>query len=104
MNSRNPPITLEDRTGRNHDSDFDDMYDRMFYHVSRSPGKTTTRVYEMSKRASNFRSTLPMDRDPIVYLEFLPNESLGSITYIRAPSRMTIGMAQYLKKLSFFGS
>ncbi|KAF8989822.1 hypothetical protein BDQ17DRAFT_1372706 [Cyathus striatus] len=101
---RQLPFIFEDRTGHNTGSDFDDMYDRMFYHISRQPGHTTTKIYEMPIRASRHRSTLPLDRDPIVYLEFLPDESLGNVSFMKPPNQATIPMSRYLRKTSLFGS
>ncbi|TFK31856.1 hypothetical protein BDQ12DRAFT_659952 [Crucibulum laeve] len=98
------PFILEDRTGSNSNSDFDDMYDRMFYHIARSPGRTTTLIYEMPIRSSRHRRNLPLDREPIVHLEFLPDESLGNISFMKAPYQTTIPMSRYLRKTTIFGS
>lgn len=101
---RMPPITLEDRTGINTNTDFDDMYDRIFFHVARTPGQTTTKIYEMTIRASRHRSTLPLDKEPIILLDFAPDESLGTISFLKAPSQPSISMGRYLRKTSIFGS
>ena len=101
---RMPPITLEDRTGINTNTDFDDMYDRIFFHVARTLGQTTTKIYEMTIRASRHRSTLPLDREPIILLDFAPDESLGTISFLKAPSQPAISMGRYLRKTSIFGS
>ncbi|PPR04332.1 hypothetical protein CVT24_013371 [Panaeolus cyanescens] len=98
------PLTLEDRTGQLTNSDFDDMYDRLFLHVARQPGKTTTKIYEMNIRASRHRSKQPLNRDPIIVLEFMPDESLGTVTFLKPPYQGSILMSRYLKKTSFFGT
>jgi len=103
INRRPLPLTFEDRTGQITNSDFDDMYDRMFFHVARQPGSTTTKIYEMSIRASRHRSTLPLGRDPIIHLNFQADENLGTVSFFKPPFTGSIPMAQYLKKTSFFG-
>ncbi len=66
------PYILEDRTGTNTGSDFDDIYDRLFFRVARSPAQTATMIYNMHRRASRHRDSLPFTQDPIVVLDFLP--------------------------------
>lgn len=104
--SRPLPYSFEDRTGSNTHSDFDDIYDRMFFHVTRQPGRSTTYIYEMPIRASRHRSSLPLNREPSVVLEFLPDESLGNLTFVgKGPfPATTIPMARYLRKMSLFGT
>jgi len=97
------PLTLEDRTAQLTNTDFDDMYDRRFFHVARSPGSNTTRIYEMNFRASRHRSAQPLNRDPIIQLDFQPNETLGTISFLKAPYHTTMPMSRYLKKTAFFG-
>lgn len=96
------PYSFEDRTGSNTDTDFDDIYDRMFFHVKRQPGCSTTHIYEMPIRASRHRSSLPLNREPSAILDFLPDESLGSLTF--AGKTTTIPMSRYLRKTSLFGT
>ncbi|KAF8148823.1 hypothetical protein B0H34DRAFT_668233 [Crassisporium funariophilum] len=103
MYHRPLPLTLEDRTGQITNSDFDDMYDRLFFHVSRLPGRMTTKIYEMNIRASRYRSTQPLRTDAIIQLDFLADESLGSVSFFKPPSG-SMPMSQYLKKTAFFGS
>lgn len=98
------PLTLEDRTGQLTNSDFDDMYDRLFLHVARQPGKTQTKIYEMNIRASRHRSKQPLNRDPIIVLDFMPDESLGTVTFFKQPFQGSMPMSRYLKKTSFFGT
>ncbi|KDR71080.1 hypothetical protein GALMADRAFT_75418 [Galerina marginata CBS 339.88] len=104
MMKRPLPLTLEDRTGQITNSDFDDMYDRRFFHVVRAPGQTTTKIYEMNHRASRYRSTLPLVRDAVVHLDFQPDETLGTVSFFKAPFQCTMPMARYLKKTAFFGT
>jgi len=94
---------LEDRTGQLTNSDFDDMYDRQFFHVARAPGRTSTRIYEMSIRASRHRSSLPLTAEPIIQLDFMPDESLGTVWFLRGPMTDSVPMGKYLKKTAFFG-
>ncbi|KAH9483289.1 hypothetical protein JR316_0005395 [Psilocybe cubensis] len=98
------PYTFEDRTGQLSNSDFDEMYDRFFFHVARQPGHTSTKIYEMNNRASRFRSTLPLTRDPIIHLDFQADENLGTISFTKAPQQSTMPMSRYLKKTAFFGA
>lgn len=100
------PYSFEDRTGSTTNSDFDDIYDRMFFHVMRQPGRSTTYIYEMPIRASHHRSLLPLNREPSVILEFLPDESLGNVTFVGKGhfTATTIPMARYLRKTSLFGT
>lgn len=104
MIKRPLPLTFEDRTSSITNTDFDDMYDRMFFHVARQPGRSTTKIYEMNIRASRHRSTLPLGRDPIIHLDFQDDESLGTISFFKPPFTGSIPMAKYLKKTSFFGT
>ncbi|KAG2014301.1 hypothetical protein CC2G_011131 [Coprinopsis cinerea AmutBmut pab1-1] len=103
MNSlKTVPVTLEDRTGAITNTDFDDMYDRVFLHVARVPGHSTTKIFEMQVRASRHRNAQAVQRaTPTVSLDFMPDESLGTITFSKY--RMSVPMSQYLRKLSFFG-
>ncbi|KAK7031066.1 hypothetical protein VNI00_013666 [Paramarasmius palmivorus] len=103
MNSTPLPYIFEDRTGQLTGSDFDDMYDRLFFRVARIPQKTVTMIYNMERRASRHRDRMSYHRDPIVILEFMADESLGRITFNRAPSTFTIPMGSYLRKTSILG-
>ncbi|KAJ3510897.1 hypothetical protein NLJ89_g4411 [Agrocybe chaxingu] len=104
MMRRPLPLTFEDRTAQLTNTDFDELYDRLFFHVVRSPGSNTTRIYDMVIRASRHRSTLPLNRDPIIELEFSPNESLGTISFLKGPYQGSIHMGRYLRKTAFFGT
>jgi len=99
------PYTLEDRTGLQN-SDFDDIYDRMFLRVARLPqqGKSLlTMIYNMGQRASRHRDSLPFRHNPSVILEFGLDESLGNISFKRPDASATIPMSRYLRKTSLFG-
>ncbi len=100
------PYILEDRTGVNTASDFDEMYDRVFYRIARVPlvRATTTMIYEMGTRASRHRDTLPVTQPPIVILDFQEDESLGTISYLRPTGKTTELMSRYLKKTGLFSS
>jgi hypothetical protein len=97
------PLTFEDRTAGLSDTDFDDIYDRLFFHVRRAPGSNTTQIFEMHFPASRHRGNVPSDKAPIMQLNFLPGEQLGTISFLK-PFESTLSMSQYLKKASFFGS
>lgn len=97
------PITLEDRTAAITNTDFDDMYDRVFFQVVRNPGDTVTKIYEMHVRASRQRHGAPVrNGEPVITLSFLPDETLGTISFCKL--RMSMPMNQFLRKMSFFGS
>lgn len=98
------PLTFEDRTAGLSNTDFDDIYDRMFFHVKRVPGSCTTKIFEMHFPASRHRGNVPPNRGPVIQLDFLPDEYLGTITFFKGPFKSTLNMSQYMKKISFFGS
>ncbi|KAF9457396.1 hypothetical protein BDZ94DRAFT_1273304 [Collybia nuda] len=97
------PYVLEDRTGLNTGSDFDDLYDRIFFRVARLPQKTTTMIYSMNMRGSRHRDKLPFNQEPVAILDFTPNESLGTISYVQHPLNFSLPMSRYLRKTSIFG-
>ncbi|KAG5634765.1 hypothetical protein H0H81_000846 [Sphagnurus paluster] len=98
-----PPYILEDRTGSLTHTDFDDLYDRIFFHISRAPANgTTTIIYNMNVRGSPHRDGLPFHGQPVVLLKFPPDERLGTITYLDAQQPQT--MQNYLRKSAMFGS
>jgi hypothetical protein len=100
------PYVLEDRTGVNTASDFDEIYDRVFYRIARAPlvRAATTMIYEMSRRATRHRDSLPFTQAPIVIMDFKEDESLGIISYVRPTGKTTELMSKYLRKTSLFGS
>ena len=96
------PLQFEDRTGYITNTDFDDMYDRMHFHVSRLPGQTSTKIFRMGFRPSRVRNSLPLPPDPEITLDFGPHEALGTISLSLSVSRYTahMPMTQYLQKTS----
>ncbi|KAF9530890.1 hypothetical protein CPB83DRAFT_849820 [Crepidotus variabilis] len=98
------PFTFEDRTAALTNTDFDDIYDRMFFHVERQPGSSTTKIFEMHFPALRHRGKLPSNSNPLIQLDFASDEHLGTISFFKAPYQSALSMSQYLKKTSFFGS
>lgn len=98
------PFTFEDRTAGLSNTDFDDIYDRRFFHVRRAPGSDTTQIFEMHFPESRHRGNVPSDTEPIIQLDFLPGEQLGTISFMMPPFKNTLHMSDYLKRASFFGS
>ncbi|KAJ7685965.1 hypothetical protein B0H17DRAFT_1073017 [Mycena rosella] len=105
---QNPlPYVLEDRTGAHTASDFDDIYDRLFFHVATAPqrsGSSAIMIYSMTRRASRHRSSQPFNHTPVAVLEFLPDGSLGTVSFRRPAGTLTLPMVRYLRKKSLFGS
>ncbi|KAI0637507.1 hypothetical protein C8Q77DRAFT_370766 [Trametes polyzona] len=108
MINRSLPYFFEDRTGHYHNSEFDEVYDRMFLRVARPPAHqaahfadTTLMVYDTGRRSpSNQRHSRPPAREPSVILEFGPNGALGTISFVG--SSVSMPMGQYLRKTSLF--
>jgi len=96
------PLQFEDRTGYITNTDFDDMYDRMHFHVSRLPGHTSTKIFRMGFRPSRVRNALPLPPNPEVSLDFGPHEALGTISLSLMSYTANLPMMQYLQKTSFF--
>lgn len=96
------PYVFEDRTGQLYGSDFDDMYDRLFYRVSREPHKTVTMLYDMGRRASRHRDSLSFQRQPIATLEFKSDRSLGNICFA-VNRNVPVPINRYLTRTSIFG-
>jgi len=115
-----PPYILEDRTGQITATDFDDLYDRVFFRIARVPGTvglagtrerpttgTRTMIYRMNIRGSRHRDSLPFTQQPVVILDFSPDERLGNITFVREGEEdgsLAVPMQRYLSKTSWFGS
>ncbi|KAJ7983209.1 hypothetical protein DFH06DRAFT_1266665 [Mycena polygramma] len=104
------PYTLEDRTGAYTASDFDDIYDRLFFHVATAPqraGSTAVMIYAMPRRASRHRDSRPVRHAPAAVLEFLADGSLGNVAFAQGAGggggTLTLPMARYLRKTSLFG-
>ncbi|KAI0771662.1 hypothetical protein BD413DRAFT_475570 [Trametes elegans] len=107
MINRSLPHFLEDRTGHFAESDFDEVYDRLFLRVSRPPptqaahfAESTLMVYDTGRRSSSQRHSRPPSREPAVILEFGQNGALGTITFVQ--SSVSLPMSQYLRKTSMF--
>ena len=95
------PLHFEDRTGYITNTDFDDMYDRMHFHVSRLPGQTSTKIFRMGFRPSRVRNSLPLPPNAEVTLDFGPHEALGTISLsLLSAYKANLPMAQYLRKTS----
>ncbi|KAJ7661364.1 hypothetical protein DFH06DRAFT_373326 [Mycena polygramma] len=110
------PYTLEDRTGAYTASDFDDIYDRLFFHVATTPqraGSSAVMIYAMPRRASRHRDSRPVRHAPAAVLEFLADGSLGNVAFAQGGGvgrgggggggTLTLPMARYLRKTSLFG-
>ncbi|OSD01887.1 hypothetical protein PYCCODRAFT_1368435 [Trametes coccinea BRFM310] len=109
MLNRSLPYVLEDRTGHYAGSDFDEIYDRLFLHVSCPPpsrtadyAETTLMIYDTGRRSSSRRQSRPALREPSVVLEFGPNGALGTVSFPRLA--VSAPMSQYLRKTSMFSS
>jgi len=99
------PYTLEDRTGLQN-TDFDEIYDRIFLRVARLPQQSNslvTMIYNTGQRSSRHRDSLPFRHSPSVTLDFGLDESLGNISFQHLNPRPTIPMSRYLRKTSLFG-
>jgi len=107
MRSAPLPYILEDRSGIYNDSDFDDIYDRLFLRIAESSHDAETSVlmiYDMGRRSSRRRDSRHFDRHPAVVLEFGTNGTPGNIHFMEPPAAFTIPMYQYLRKTTIFGS
>lgn len=103
MMNRDIPYILEDRTGSHTASDFDDVYDRIFFRVAPSPRKSdegSLMIYDIGSRSSSQGRQFHHSRKPCVILQFGPNRALGTISFVKV---LTLPMNQYLKKTSLFG-
>jgi len=99
------PYTLEDRTGLQN-TDYDEIYDRIFLRVARLPEQSkslVTMIYKMNQRSSRHRDSLPFRQNPSVTLEFGLDESLGNISFQHPNATTTTPMSRYLRKTSLFG-
>ncbi|KAJ7580255.1 hypothetical protein C8J56DRAFT_278571 [Mycena floridula] len=96
----NLPYVFEDRTGSTTLSDFDDIYDRLFFRIARVERTTSTLIYDMPRRASRHRDSQVFQRPPLISLDFMPDESLGTITLFHL-NPLPIPMGRYLRKSSF---
>ncbi|OCH93236.1 hypothetical protein OBBRIDRAFT_790406 [Obba rivulosa] len=107
MANRALPFFLEDRTGHNASSEFDDVYDRLFLRVATSPeragmpGTSTVTIYNADRRSSRQRDQRPQGKASVV-LEFGHNGGLGRISFVG--SSVSMPMNHYLKKTAMFGT
>ncbi|KAJ7075733.1 hypothetical protein B0H15DRAFT_916632 [Mycena belliarum] len=101
------PYIFDDRTGAHTSSDFDDIYDRAFFHVATAPqrsGSSAIMIYSMNHRASRHRDSQPFRQTPAAVLEFLPDGTLGNVSFMQlAGGTLTLPMVRYLRKTSLFG-
>ncbi|KAF7300896.1 hypothetical protein MKEN_01315900 [Mycena kentingensis (nom. inval.)] len=101
------PFVLEDRTGAYTSTDFDDIYDRAFFHVVYAPQSSAVMLYSMNRRASRHRDAhwQPHLHTPAAVLEFAVDGGLGNVSFAPTPSSkgMVLPMARYLRKTSLFG-
>ncbi|KAF8635026.1 hypothetical protein AX17_004045 [Amanita inopinata Kibby_2008] len=100
--SQHYDYTFEDRTGRNDNSDWDDIYERLFFRVAHAQEGNTINIYDVGYRMRR-RDNSHLQLQPVVVLEFDANQSLGKITYATELYRRSFSMSRYLKKTTFFG-
>nr|GAT51762.1 predicted protein [Mycena chlorophos] len=83
-------------------TDFDDVYDRAFFHVICTSQRSVA-IYPMTRRTSRTRDAhwSPAMHSPAAVLEFGGDGSLGSVRFAGAPA--PVAMANYLRKTSMFG-
>jgi len=97
---------LEDRYAVYNESDFDDIYDRLFIRIAESSRDAETAVsmiYDMGRRSTRRRDTRHFERQPSVVLEFGSNGALGTIRFMQPTRSSPMSMYQYLRKTSIFG-
>ncbi|KAJ6506324.1 hypothetical protein C8R47DRAFT_1037475 [Mycena vitilis] len=108
------PYTLEDRTGAYTSTDFDDIYDRLFFHVATAPlpHPHAVTIHAMPRRASRHRDAhwQAVGHAPAAVLEFGADGGLGSVSFAQPAhgvqgggGTLTLPMARYLRKTSLFG-
>lgn len=93
------PFLFEDRTGNIINTEFDDLYDRMFLGVSnstdagaRSRGAATVKIFELGSKSSPRATFSPnFGRDPTIVLDFGPGGTPGSILFARQSVSMPMG-------------
>ena len=96
------PFILEDKTGDNACSDFDEIYDRMFLRTKSMSGPGgrgfTTYIYDEGRRSSTLGSFYGK---PLVVLDFVADNGLGQVTFVELSSSMS--MDNWMMGTSFFG-
>jgi len=106
MRTESLPYVLEDRSGVYNDSDFEDIYDRLFLRIaesSRDAGASISMIYDMGRRSSRKRDSRHFDRQPAVVLEFGGNNALGIVHFRQPLTVFSLPMYQYLRKTTIFG-
>lgn len=101
MTTMGIPYLLEDRTGDVLNTEFDELYDRMFFGVSSSPSSSapstarTVKLFELGSRsAPSPRGNFNFGRDPVIVLDFAPN-ALGTVLFVR--QGISMPMASWMK-------
>jgi hypothetical protein len=97
---------LEDRSGVYNDSDFEDIYDRLFLRIAESSRDAETSIlmiYDMGRRSSRRRDSRHFERQPSVVLDFGTNGKLGNVHFMQPPAGHSLPMHQYLRKTTLFG-
>ncbi|KAI0765561.1 hypothetical protein BC629DRAFT_1293484 [Irpex lacteus] len=120
MLNRALPYFLEDRTGQLSDTEYDDIYDRLFLHVSSSspsspsspsPQPLTITISSTPRRSSPHSHSHPPNTrrlstsEPSVTLEFGGSRgalSLGSVTFSMKGRKESLGMGTWLRRTSLF--
>ena len=96
------PLYFEDTTGMIHNTDLDDIYDRMFFRVVQKklgPQKGLVCIYDRGRRS--FRNSAVETMPPSVIMDFGPKGlSLGSIAVGQMPP---MPMKDYLRKMGTWG-
>lgn len=99
-----PAYFFEDRTGAVEDSDFDEVYDRMFLRTSSKLHRTqgpSISVFETGRRSTSSRHQERSPHEPSFIMEFGTNGALGTIWFMK--ERTSMPMYRYLRKISLFG-
>lgn len=102
MMNRELPYLLEDRTGSHNASDFDDIYDRIFFRVAPSPSPHALMIYDIGTRSTSLSPKFHLQRKPVVVLQFATNGALGTVEFHGKLGSGALPMAQWLKKTSLF--
>lgn len=103
MMNREIPYLLEDRTGSHSASDFDDIYDRIFFRVAPSSSSPhILRIYDIGTRSTSLGHKFHLQRKPDVVLQFAANGALGTVEFLGKLNSGPMLMGHYLKKTSLF--
>ncbi|EJD00716.1 uncharacterized protein FOMMEDRAFT_110000 [Fomitiporia mediterranea MF3/22] len=121
MTTMGIPFLLEDRTGDVLNTEYDELYDRMFFGVTSAPSPSaivsptspsrpssrsvTIKIFELGSRTSSARGGLNFGRDPVVILDFATAPSsaahggfdvLGTILFVR--QSVSMPMEKWIRK------